>query len=138
YLLVAAGAIGAMGAQPVIGAAGQVLHAGSSEMAAQCQVIASGAAEPLVCSREALAHVLRSIGHERLGDMIGIAAFLALPSVILIMLFGQTRIFFVMARDGLLPGVLATIHPKWKTPHIVTMITGVAVALFAAFLPVGQ
>src|SRR5690606_9232064 len=62
----------------------------------------------------------------------------ALPSVILIMLFGQTRIFFVMARDGLLPGVLATIHPKWKTPHIVTMITGVAVALFAAFLPVGQ
>lgn len=138
YLLVAAGAIGAMGAQPVVGAAGQILHAGSSEMAAQCQVIASGAAEPLVCSREALAHVLRSIGHERLGDMIGIAAFLALPSVILIMLFGQTRIFFVMARDGLLPGFLATIHPKWKTPHIVTMITGVAVALFAAFLPVGK
>jgi len=54
------------------------------------------------------------------------------------MLFGQPRIFFVMARDGLLPGFLATIHPKWKTPHIVTMITGVAVALFAAFLPVGQ
>jgi APA family basic amino acid/polyamine antiporter len=54
------------------------------------------------------------------------------------MLFGQTRIFFVMARDGLLPEKLASIHPKWKTPHIVTMITGVAVALFAAFLPVGK
>ena len=66
------------------------------------------------------------------------AAFLALPSVILIMLFGQTRIFFVMARDGLLPEKLASIHPRWKTPHIVTMITGVAVAFFAAFLPVGQ
>jgi len=138
YLLVAAGAIGAMGAQPVVGAGGEVLHAGSSAMAAQCQALAASATEPLVCSREALAHVLRSVGHERLGDMIGIAAFLALPSVILIMLFGQTRIFFVMARDGLLPGFLATIHPKWKTPHIVTMITGVAVALFAAFLPVGQ
>jgi APA family basic amino acid/polyamine antiporter len=54
------------------------------------------------------------------------------------MLFGQTRIFFVMSRDGLLPEKLSTIHPKWKTPHIVTMITGVAVALFAAFLPVGK
>jgi APA family basic amino acid/polyamine antiporter len=94
--------------------------------------------EPLVCSREALAHVLRQIGYPALGNAIGIAAFLALPSVILIMLFGQTRIFFVMARDGLLPEKLATIHPKWKTPHIVTMITGVAVAFFAAFLPVGK
>ena len=82
--------------------------------------------------------MLRAIGYERLGDLLGVAAFLALPSVILIMLFGQTRIFFVMARDGLLPEKLATIHPRWKTPHIVTMITGVAVAFFAAFLPVGQ
>jgi APA family basic amino acid/polyamine antiporter len=70
--------------------------------------------------------------------MIGIAAFLALPSVILIMLFGQTRIFFVMARDGLLPEFLAKVHPKWKTPHVVTVITGLAVALFAALLPVGK
>ncbi len=138
YLLVAAGAIGAVGAQPLTGPAGQLLVPGSSELAAQCQSIAAGAAQPLVCSREALAHVLREMGYQRIGDMIGIAAFLALPSVILIMLFGQTRIFFVMARDGLLPGFLAKIHPKWKTPHIVTMITGVAVAFFAAFLPVGQ
>ena len=138
YILVAAGAIGALGAQPVVGAAGEVLHAGSSAMAAQCQTLAAAGTEPLVCSKEALAHVLRSVGHERVGDLIGIAAFLALPSVILIMLFGQTRIFFVMARDGLLPEFLASIHPKWKTPHIVTMITGVAVAFFAAFLPVGK
>jgi APA family basic amino acid/polyamine antiporter len=40
------------------------------------------------------------------------------------MIYGQTRIFFVMARDGLLPEKLATIHPKWKTPHIVTIVTG--------------
>ncbi len=139
YLLVAAGAIGALGAQPVSGPNGEILAPGTPELAAQCQaIVAGGAIEPLVCSREALAHVLRSIGWERIGDFIGIAAFLALPSVILIMLFGQTRIFFVMARDGLLPEKLATIHPKWKTPHIVTMITGVAVAFFAAFLPVGK
>jgi basic amino acid/polyamine antiporter, APA family len=143
YLLVAAGAIGALdpalaSAQPVTGPNGEILHAGSAAMAQQCLTLAQSGSEPLVCSKEALAHVLRQLGHQRVGDMIGIAAFLALPSVILIMLFGQTRIFFVMARDGLLPEFLAKIHPKWKTPHIVTAITGVAVAFFAAFLPVGK
>jgi APA family basic amino acid/polyamine antiporter len=138
YLLVAAGAIGAMGAQPVTGINGEVLEPGTAALAEQCRAITAAASEPLVCSREALAHVLRAIGYDRLGDLLGLAAFLALPSVILIMLFGQTRIFFVMARDGLLPEKLAAIHPRWKTPHIVTMITGVAVAFFAAFLPVGQ
>src|SRR3546814_5072826 len=94
-----------------------------------------------VCSsdlREALAHVLRSVGYEQIGNLIGLAAFLALPSVVLMMLFGQTRIFFVMARDGLLPEKLASIHPRWKTPHVVTAITGFFVALTAAFLPVGK
>jgi APA family basic amino acid/polyamine antiporter len=54
------------------------------------------------------------------------------------MIFGQTRIFFVMARDGLLPEKLATVHPKWKTPYIVTIFTGIFVAFAAALLPVGQ
>jgi APA family basic amino acid/polyamine antiporter len=92
----------------------------------------------LVCSREPLAHVLRTIGFGTVGNLIGYAAFIALPSVVLILLFGQTRIFFVMARDGLLPEKLATVHPKWKTPHIVTAITGIGVAVGAAFFPVGQ
>jgi APA family basic amino acid/polyamine antiporter len=95
-------------------------------------------AEALVCSKEALAHVLRTIGFSGVGNMLGIAAFLALPSVILVLLYGQTRIFFVMSRDGLLPEVLSTVHPKFKTPHIMTMITGGLVALGAAFFPVGQ
>jgi APA family basic amino acid/polyamine antiporter len=42
-----------------------------------------------------------------------------------------------MSRDGLLPEKLSTVHPKWKTPHIVTALTGVVVAVAAAFLPVG-
>ena len=138
YLLVAAGAIGTVGAQPLVDAAGVTLAPGSTAFAAQCQALVASGKEPLVCSHEALAFVLRSVGHPAFGNAIGLAAFLALPSVILIMLFGQTRIFFVMARDGLLPEKLAAIHPKWKTPHIVTMITGVAVSVFAAFLPVGQ
>jgi basic amino acid/polyamine antiporter, APA family len=139
YLLVAAGAIGAIGAQPVRGALGEVLAPGTTELAAQCKaIVATGALEPLACSREALAHVLKSIGWQKLGGVIGLAAGLALPSVVLMMLFGQTRIFFVMARDGLLPEKLSEIHPRWRTPYIVTAITGVFVAVAAAFLPVGK
>ncbi|HEY6916258.1 MAG TPA: amino acid permease, partial [Allosphingosinicella sp.] len=139
YMLVAAGVIGSpLGAQPVMGALGEVLAPGSKELADRCAAIAAVGTEPVACSKEALAHVMREIGYTGIGNLIGLAAFLALPSVILMMLFGQTRIFFVMARDGLLPEKLASIHPKWKTPHVVTMITGVFVAFFAAFLPVGK
>ena len=77
------------------------------------------------------------MGFAGLGNLIGLAAALALPSVILMMIYGQTRIFFTMSRDGLLPEVLSRVHPKYHTPHIVTMITGVFVALFAAMFPVG-
>jgi APA family basic amino acid/polyamine antiporter len=110
YLLVAAGAIGAVGAQP------------GGELAS---------------SKEALAYVLREIGHGWAGKLVAIAAGLALPSVVLMMMFGQTRIFFVMSRDGLLPGFFAKLHPKYGTPHIVTLCTGLFVALFAALFPVG-
>ena len=138
YLLVAAGAIGAYGAQPVFGPNGEVLTAGSRELAERCHQIAASGPEPLVCSKEALAHVLRSIGHSWVGNALGLAAFLALPSVILMMIYGQTRIFFTMSRDGLLPDKLSTVHPKWQTPHIMTMITGAVVTVAAAFLPVGK
>ncbi len=139
YMLVAAGVIGSpLGSQPVMGPNGEILAPGSAALAARCTELTMLGAEPVACSKEALAHVMRALGHPNLGNVIGLAAFLALPSVILMMLFGQTRIFFVMARDGLLPEKLATVHPKWKTPYIVTAITGVAVAFFAAFLPVGK
>jgi APA family basic amino acid/polyamine antiporter len=136
YLLVAAGAIGAIGAQPVIGAAGEAVQPGSASFQAACGLAAN--AERLVCSNEALAHVLRRIDFPVVGNLLGLAANLALPSVILMMIYGQTRIFFVMARDGLLPEKLAAIHPKWKTPHVVTIATGLFVAIAAAFFPVGQ
>ena len=92
----------------------------------------------MVCSKEALAWTLREIGWPQIGNLIGLAAGLALPSVILMMMFGQTRIFFVMSRDGLLPATFSKIHPKFNTPHVITILTGIAVALFAAFFPVGQ
>ena len=134
YILVAAGVIGTVGAQPVMDASGAGLRPGSPEMTAACAAIGDA---KVVCSKEALAWTLREIGWPQIGNLIGLAAGLALPSVILMMMFGQTRIFFVMSRDGLLPPILSTVHPKFKTPHIITMITGVFVALFAAFFPVG-
>ena len=135
YLLVAAGVIGSVGAQPVMDPAGGALAPGSKELAAQCAAMGDQA---VVCSKEALAWTLREIGWPQVGNLIGLAAGLALPSVILMMMFGQTRIFFVMSRDGLLPQVFSKIHPKYNTPHVITILTGVFVALFAAFFPVGK
>src|SRR3546814_13553499 len=79
----------------------------SEELARQCAL--PQYAEALVCSNEALAHVLRMIGWSGVGNMIGVAANFALPSVILILLFGQTGIFFVMSPDGLLSDGLSKI-----------------------------
>jgi APA family basic amino acid/polyamine antiporter len=138
YLLVASGAIGAIGAQPVM-EAGAALAPGSAEMAGRCAaIVASGAQEPLVCSKEALVHVLDSIGWPAIGRLVGLAAVLALPSVVLMMMYGQTRIFFTMARDGLLPKSWSAVHPRFKTPHIVTLITGTGAGIAAAVLPVGK
>jgi APA family basic amino acid/polyamine antiporter len=138
YLLVASGAIGAIGAQPLF-EGGATLAPGSAEMAGRCAAItASGALEPLVCSKEALVHVLASIGWPALGRLVGLAAVLALPSVVLMMMFGQTRVFFTMARDGLLPDKLASVHPRFRTPHVVTLVTGTGAAIAAAVLPVGR
>jgi APA family basic amino acid/polyamine antiporter len=136
YLLVAGGAIGSMGAQPIIDAEGKGIPPGSLELFAACKLPEHSGA--LACSDEPLAHVLATIGWPQVANLIGLAAFLALPSVILMMLFGQTRIFFVMSRDGLLPDVLSKVHPKFKTPYIVTLITGFFVTLTAAFFPVGK
>jgi len=84
-------------------------------------------------SAEPLALVLRTLGHPFASWAIAGAALVALPSVILVMMYGQSRIFFVMARDGLLPPVLARISAKSGTPQLVTVITGVFVAAVVGF-----
>ncbi len=111
YLFVAYAAVGAVGAQP------------------------GGA---LSESKEPLAFVLRQLGWPQVGNWVAAAAIIALPSVVLMMMFGQTRILFTMSRDGLMPDVLSKVHPRFHTPHVVTIVTGVAVALFAAIFPVGM
>ena len=134
YRLVASGVVGGVGAQPMMDEAGKGLAPGSTELTAACKEIGDAA---VVCSKEALAWTLREIGWPQIGNLLGLAAGLALPSVILMMMFGQTRIFFVMSRDGLLPNVFSRIHPKFNTPYVITILTGVFVAAFAAFFPVG-
>src|SRR6201996_9813486 len=137
YLLVAGSAIGSYGAQPLIDpSTGKYFIEGSPELYASAACNAANA--PLVCSKEALAYVLRQVSSPALGNIVGLAATIALPSVVLLMMYGQTRIFFVMARDGLLPPRLSAVHPRFKTPWVVTLVTGVIVAIAAAFFPVGQ
>jgi basic amino acid/polyamine antiporter, APA family len=67
---------------------------------------------------------------------IKLGALAGLSSVILVMLLGQPRIFFSMSKDGLLPSVFSKVHPKFKTPYVTTIITGVVAAFFSAILPI--
>src|SRR5687768_11991783 len=72
-----------------------------------------------------------------LKPLVKLGAIAGLSSVILVMVMAQPRIFYAMARDGLLPPVFKKIHPKFKTPHITTVVTGVAVAITAGLFPIG-
>ncbi len=68
--------------------------------------------------------------------MIKIGAITGLSSVMLVLVYGQTRIFYTMARDGLLPKVFAAIHPRFMTPWMGTILLGVLIAVAASFLPI--
>ena len=65
-----------------------------------------------------------------------IGAIVGLTSVILVLMYGQTRIFYTMARDGLLPKVFATVHPKFQTPWVNTILVGLLTASSAAFFDI--
>jgi APA family basic amino acid/polyamine antiporter len=84
-----------------------------------------------------------AVGVNAMGDgmfwlrpIVKIAAIAGLSSVILVMLLGQPRIFYSMAKDGLLPQVFSKVHPKFKTPYISTIITGSVAMIIAGVLPI--
>ena len=82
-------------------------------------------------SAEPLAFVLRTLDHPLMANLVALAALVALPSVILVMMYGQSRIFFVMARDGLLPRKLSEVSPRTGAPVLITAVTGLFVAAAA-------
>lgn len=75
------------------------------------------------------------IGYEWLGTSVTVAILAGFSSVILVMLMGQSRVFYTMSQDGLIPKVFSNLHPKFKTPYKSNMILFVFVGLFAAFIP---
>jgi APA family basic amino acid/polyamine antiporter len=72
-----------------------------------------------------------------LSPLVKIAAIIGLMSVMMVQLMGQPRIFYTMAKDGLLPPVAARVHPKHGTPHVTTIATAIFVAIAACLLPIG-
>ena len=88
-----------------------------------------GTAEPVVTAVKA---------HPELGWLrwlVEIGALIGLSSVILVMVIAQPRIFMIMGRDGMLPPIFSKIHPRYCTPHINTIITGIGIAALAAVFP---
>ena len=70
--------------------------------------------------------------------IVALGAVIAMGSVLLVFQLGQPRIFFSMSRDGLLPPVMAKVHPKYRTPYVGTILTGLFVATFAAFANIAE
>ncbi|UWP81621.1 amino acid permease [Dactylosporangium fulvum] len=85
-----------------------------------------------------LAKAFNVIGQGWAADLISLGAVCGITSVILVLLLGQSRVSFAMARDGLLPPVLARVHPRFGTPWVMSTITGVIVAVLAGFVPLSE
>ncbi len=75
------------------------------------------------------------VGYEWLGQLVTVAILAGFSSVILVMLLGQSRVFYAMGKDGLLPKSFSDLHPKYKTPYKANLAILVIVGAFAAFVP---
>jgi len=85
-----------------------------------------------------IATAVNQIGMPWFAILVKIGAIAGLSSVTLVLLYGQTRVFYTMSRDGLLPSQLAAVHKRFRTPWINTIIVGMATAAFAGFMSLDQ
>jgi APA family basic amino acid/polyamine antiporter len=85
-----------------------------------------------------LAYALNATGLTSIAKIVALGAVFSMAAVLLVFQYGQPRIFFAMARDGLLPKWAARIHGKYRTPHITTILTGVFVAVWALIGDAGE
>lgn len=85
-----------------------------------------------------VAEALSQAGYRWGAALVAVGALAGITSVLLVMMLGQIRIFFAMSRDGLLSPRLATIHSRFHTPSLATILTGMGVALLAGFVPIGE
>jgi basic amino acid/polyamine antiporter, APA family len=82
-----------------------------------------------------MADALKAVGYDWIASLVSLGALAGLTTVILILMMGQSRVLFAMSRDRLLPGGLSAVHPRFGTPWVISLITGVVVALIATFVP---
>jgi APA family basic amino acid/polyamine antiporter len=121
-----------------IGIVGSMLICTLIYMAVAAAAIGAMAPAQFATSKEPLAYIIRELGHDRAAWLIGLAAIIAMPTVIMVFMYGQTRVFFAMARDGLLPKGLSKVSTKTGTPVAVTLMTGVIAAVLGGALPLGE
>ncbi|MGW0332934.1 amino acid permease [Streptomyces sp. NPDC003011] len=85
-----------------------------------------------------LADAFKATGHPWYAGFISFGAAVGLTTVCMILLLGQTRVFFAMSRDGLLPRFFSRVHPRFKTPHRPTILLGVIIAIVAGFTSLSE
>ncbi len=121
-----------------IGIVGSMIACALIYVAVAAAAIGAMPTARFAASPEPLALILRGLGQGGVAIVIGAAAVIALPTVILAFLYGQSRIFFVMARDGLLPAALAKVSPRNGAPIRMTLATAVVVSVLAGLAPLDQ
>ena len=85
-----------------------------------------------------VASAMSIIGHGKIASLISLGALAGITSVLLVMLLAGTRILFAMSRDGFLPKILQTVHPKFNTPHVLTIFVGIICIIGTMFLDLSE